>query len=52
MDDLYPQPEEGTYDYWQQQVQIADVALKQIKDEYMDILKGGNAQEISVKVPD
>lgn len=51
-DDLYPQPEEGTYDYWQQQVQIADVALKQIKDEYMDILKGGNAQEISVKVPD
>ena len=52
VDDLYPQPEEGTYDYWQQQVQIADVALKQIKDEYMDILKGGNAQEISVKVPD
>lgn len=43
---------EGTYDYWQQQVQIADVALKQIKDEYMDTLKGGNTKEISTKVPD
>lgn len=52
VDDLYPQPEKGTYDYWEQQVQIADVALKQIKDEYMDILKGGNTQEISAKVPD
>lgn len=52
VDDLYPQPEEGTHDYWQQQVQIADVALKQIKDEYLSVLKGGNTKEISTKVPD
>ena len=30
VDDLYVQPNEGTYDYWQQQIQIADTALKQI----------------------
>lgn len=38
VDDLYPQPEEGTYDYWQQQVQIADVALKQIDSKQKALL--------------
>jgi chromosome segregation ATPase len=31
--DLFPQPKEGTYDYWKQQVEIADDALKQITSE-------------------
>lgn len=38
VDDLYPQPEEGTHDYWQQQVQIADVALKQIDSKQKALL--------------
>ncbi len=36
--DLSTQPEEGTYDYWQQQVQIADVALKQIDSKQKALL--------------
>lgn len=46
IDDLYPQPEEGTYDYWQQQAQIADSSLKQIKDSYLKALKSGNKEKI------
>lgn len=38
VDDLYLQPEEGTHDYWQQQVQIADVALKQIDSKQKALL--------------
>lgn len=38
VNDLYPQSEEGTYDYWQQQVQIADVALKQIDSKQKALL--------------
>lgn len=38
VNDLYPQPEEGTHDYWQQQVQIADVALKQIDSKQKALL--------------
>lgn len=36
--DLFPQPKEGTYDYWQQQVEIADNALKQITSEQKEVL--------------
>jgi chromosome segregation ATPase len=36
--DLFPQPKEGTYDYWQQQVEIADDALKQITSEQKKVL--------------
>lgn len=36
--DLSPQPKEGTYDYWQQQVEIADNALKQITSEQKKVL--------------
>lgn len=46
VDDLFPQPKEGTYDYWMQQVQIADTALKQIKDEYLKVLKSGDKEKI------
>lgn len=35
---LFPQPKEGTYDYWQQQVEIADNALKQITSEQKKVL--------------
>lgn len=38
VDDLFPQLEKGTYDYWQQQVQIADVALKQIDSKQKALL--------------
>lgn len=38
VDDLYVQPNEGTYDYWQQQIQIADTALKQIDSKQKEIL--------------
>ena len=38
VDDLFPQAKEGTYDYWQQQVQIADTALKQIASKQKKIL--------------
>ena len=37
-DDLYPHPEKGTYDYWEQQVQIADAALKQIDSKQKALL--------------
>lgn len=43
---LFPQPKEGTYDYWQQQVRNADSALKQIKDTYLEVLKTGSTQGI------
>lgn len=43
---LFPQPKEGTYDYWQQQVRNADSALKQIKDTYLEVLKAGSTQGI------
>ena len=46
VDDLFPQPKEGTYDYWMQQVQIADTALKQIKGEYLKVLKSGDKEKI------
>lgn len=36
--DLFPQPKEGTYDYWKQQVEIADDALKQITSEQKKVL--------------
>lgn len=48
VDDLFPQPHEGTYDYWQQQVQIADTSLKQIKEEYLKVLKSGNKEKINL----
>lgn len=43
---LFPQPKEGTYDYWQQQVRNADSALKQIKDTYLEVLKTESTQGI------
>lgn len=43
---LFPQPKEGTYDYWQQQVRNADSALKQIKDTYLEVLKTGSTQGV------
>lgn len=44
--DLFPQPQEGTYDYWQQQIRNADSALKQIKDTYLEVLKTGSTQGV------
>ena len=44
--DLFPQPQEGTYDYWQQQIRNADSALKQIKDTYLEVLKAGSTQGV------
>ena len=35
---IFPQPKEGTYDYWKQQVEIADDALKQITSEQKKVL--------------
>lgn len=43
-------PKEGTYDYWQQQVEIADDALKQIQDSYLKVLKTGSTQGIPEEV--
>ena len=43
-------PKEGTYDYWQQQVEIADNALKQIQDSYLKVLKSGSTQGVPEKV--
>lgn len=48
--DLFPQPKEGTYDYWQQQVGIADNALKQIQDSYLKVLKSGSTQGVPEEV--
>lgn len=48
--DLFPQPKEGTYDYWQQQVQLADTALKQIKDTYLKTLKSGSTNGVPEEV--
>lgn len=48
IDDLFTQPEKGTYDYWQQQVQIADGALKQIKNTYLEVLQSGNKEKIKL----
>lgn len=50
VDKLFPQPKEGTYDYWQQQVQLADTALKQIKDTYLKTLKSGNTNGVPEEV--
>lgn len=47
---IFPQPKEGTYDYWQQQVEIADNALKQIQDSYLKVLKSGNTQGVPEEV--
>jgi len=47
---IFPQPKEGTYDYWQQQVEIADNALKQIQDSYLKVLKSGSTQGVPEKV--
>lgn len=43
-------PKEGTYDYWQQQVEIADNALKQIQDSYLKVLKSGSTQGVPEEV--
>lgn len=48
--DLFPQPKEGTYDYWKQQVEIADNALKQIQDSYLKVLKSGSTQGVPEEV--
>lgn len=48
--DLFPQPKEGTYDYWQQQVEIADNALKQIQYSYLKVLKSGSTQGVPEEV--
>src|SRR5699024_9017398 len=48
--DLFPQPKEGTYDYWKQQVEIADDALKQIQDSYLKVLKSGSNQGVPEEV--
>lgn len=47
---IFPQPKEGTYDYWQQQVEIADDALKQIQDSYLKVLKSGSTQGVPEEV--
>ena len=47
---IFPQPKEGTYDYWQQQVEIADDALKQIQDSYLKVLKSGSIQGVPEEV--
>ncbi|MEQ3277146.1 hypothetical protein [Bacteroides thetaiotaomicron] len=49
-ENLFPQPKEGTYDYWQQQVEIADTALKQIQDSYLKVLKSGSTQGVPEEV--
>lgn len=41
---------EGTYDYWQQQVEIADNALKQIQYSYLKVLKSGSTQGVPEEV--
>lgn len=41
LDDLFPQPEKGTQEYWQQQVQIATTSIGEIKSEYLRALKAG-----------
>lgn len=51
--DLFPQPKEGTYDYWQQQVQNADIALKQIDSKLKDRLdkafdSGNNLYDLGI----
>lgn len=43
-------PKKGTYDYWQQQVEIADNALKQIQDSYLKVLKSGSTQGVPEEV--
>lgn len=43
-------PKEGTYDYWQQQVEIADNALKQIQYSYLKVLKTGSTQGVPEEV--
>lgn len=48
--DLFPQPKEGTYDYWKQQVEIADDALKQIQYSYLKVLKSGSTQGVPEEV--
>lgn len=48
--DLFPQPKKGTYDYWKQQVEIADDALKQIQDSYLKVLKSGSIQGVPEEV--
>lgn len=48
--DLFPQPKEGTYDYWKQQVEIADNALKQIQYSYLKVLKSGSTQAVPEEV--
>lgn len=50
VDDLFPQPEKGTYDYWQQQVQIADAALKQINSSQKKLMDAGNFKGIDAAV--
>lgn len=50
VDDLFPQPEKGTYDYWQQQVQIADAALKQINSSQKKSMNAGNFKGIDAAV--
>lgn len=47
---IFPKPKEGTYDYWQQQVEIADNALKQIQDSYLKVLKTGSTQGVPEEV--
>lgn len=49
-ENLFPQPKKGTYDYWQQQVEIADNALKQIQDSYLKVLKSGSTQGVPEEV--
>ena len=46
----FPHPKEGTYDYCQQQVEIADNALKQIQDSYLKVLKSGSTQGVPEEV--
>lgn len=47
---IFPKPKEGTYDYWQQQVEIADNALKKIQDSYLKVLKTGSTQGVPEEV--
>lgn len=47
---IFPKPKEGTYDYWQQQVEIADNALKQIQYSYLKVLKTGSTQGVPEEV--
>lgn len=50
IDKLYPQPKNGSYDYWQQQVQIADVALKQIDSSQKKLMDAGKFEGIDEAV--